>query len=263
MRNTIQNNLRRWNDDYLWPENGDEWNGMARHCGVDYETWKQSLIDNFLIPHLSADATVLEIAPGRGRWTSYIVPRCQQLILVDLSPNCIEFCKEQFSSHPHVRYHVNDGESLPQDLDGAVDFVWSFDAFVHMDRNVIRSYLAEIRRTLKPGGTAIIHHAGRTHAWLWLGFLRQWGPLGRHVFQFLSMGRLSGNDGWRSNVSNKLVAQMVQETGMEIVSSQQTWGENEECGVLRYGDYITVMRRPVENDAWQSRSSCQSQTAAA
>lgn len=261
MRNTIRNNLRRWNDNYLWPDNGDEWNGMARHCGVDYPTWKQSLVDNFLIPHLSADSTVVEIAPGRGRWTSYIVPRCQQLILVDLSPKCIEFCKNQFASHAHVRYYVNDGKSLPDDLDGAVDFLWSFDAFVHMDRHVVGSYLAEIHRVLKPGGTAILHHAGRKHAWLWLGFLRQWGPVGRQVYQLLSMGRLCSHDGWRSNVSNKLVAQMVQDSGMEIVSNQQTWGENEECGVRRFGDYMTVVRKPVESELRQSQSQRHTQAA--
>jgi len=33
MKNSIENNLRKWNDEYGWPKDGDEWDGQARFSG--------------------------------------------------------------------------------------------------------------------------------------------------------------------------------------------------------------------------------------
>jgi hypothetical protein len=40
-----------------------------------------------------------------------------------------------------------------------VDFVFSFDSLVHVDADVIASYLSELGRVLKPGGAGFIHHS--------------------------------------------------------------------------------------------------------
>ena len=245
MKNTVQDNLRMWNEEHPWTKDGDEWDGQARFHGRSYEEWKRSLIDEFLRPHLSPDATVVEIAPGHGRWTETIVENCRRLYLVDLSPNCIEFCRERFAGHDHVVYAVNDGTTLPGVPDGEVDFLWSFDAFVHMDASVIGGYLAQAQRVLRPGGTVVLHHAGRAHAFLGLGFLKSWGRIGRDLYKVLSLGIWNDDDGWRSDVSGRLVRELAVRNGLVVESQTQTWGPQGEYGVLRYKDWMTTIRKPV------------------
>lgn len=41
----------------------------------------------------------------------------------------------------------------------SLDFIFSWDSFVHMNDFVINSYLKEFNRILKPGGHAVIHHS--------------------------------------------------------------------------------------------------------
>ena len=60
---------------------------------------------------LPAD-TILEIAPGFGRWTHYLKDYCNELWAVDKSSNCIEACQQRFASISHVRCYLNDGRSL-------------------------------------------------------------------------------------------------------------------------------------------------------
>jgi hypothetical protein len=146
MRNSIEDNLVFWDQQYDWPKDGDEWDGQARFCRQPYDAWKKSLVETFVAPNISLSSVVLEIAPGHGRWSKEMVGRCKELILVDLSPSCIGFCKEIFASYHHVRYITNDGMSLNAVEDNGVDFVWSYDSFVHMDKDTIGSYLAACRR---------------------------------------------------------------------------------------------------------------------
>ena len=93
--------------------------------------------------------TILEIAPGYGRWTYYLRERCERLIAVDLSPKCIEACRQKFAAYQHITYHVNDGKSLSMIADGSIDFVFSFDSLVHAEADVIETYLNQLARKLK------------------------------------------------------------------------------------------------------------------
>lgn len=241
--NTIENNLKIWDSRYQWPKDGDEWDGQARFCNQPYDRWKKSLVDVFIAPNLSENSIVLEIAPGHGRWSKEIVGLCRELILVDLSPSCIEFCQKLFASYNHVRYLTNDGKSLTGVEDNCVDFIWSYDSFVHMEKDVIESYLREIQRVLKGGGKAIIHHPGRKHAFLWLGFLRYVGKTGREIYKIISMGKLRDKDGWRSNISKKLFYKLAVDSGLIVEDQVQYWGANNEFGVPRCGDFITIVRK--------------------
>jgi len=42
--------------------------------------------------------------------------------------------------------------------DASIDFVFSFDSFVHPTRDVVEAYLRELGRKLKIGGKGFIHH---------------------------------------------------------------------------------------------------------
>ena len=43
--------------------------------------------------------------------------------------------------------------------DASVDFVFSFDSFVHPDREVVEAYLRQLGTKLKIGGKGFIHHS--------------------------------------------------------------------------------------------------------
>ena len=240
MKNSIIQNFRTWNDEYGWAKDGDEWDDEAKLCGVPYETWKRSLVKTLIVPHATGKA-VLEIAPGHGRWSEYIIKVAEHVIMVDLSPNCIEICRKRFGDANNIEYHVNDGKSLPAHLTSEIDFVWSYDSFVHMDSDVIHAYFREFNRVLKSGGTAIIHHANRRR--VYLAFLRNWGRGGTLLYRFLSQGWSTESDGWRSDVSAGMVAQFAQESGLKVEEQIQYWGEGR-CGVPRFNDHITILRKP-------------------
>jgi len=89
--------------------------------------------------------TLLEIAPGFGRWTQYLKDLADYLIVVDLTEKCIMACRERFAAAANISYVVNDGRSLGSVSDVSVDFIFSFDSLVHVEADVIESYLPSLR----------------------------------------------------------------------------------------------------------------------
>lgn len=241
--NSIQNNRRVWDKEHSWPQDGDEWSGQAAFSGQPYEAWKQALVDHFVAPRLRPEATLLEIGPGHGRWTRFLAGHCQQLYLADLSQNCLTHCRNLFGDSG-IDYVLTDGHSLTGIPEQSLDFVWSYDCFVHIAADDAAGYLHDIHRLLKPGGEGVIHHPGRRHATLPLAPLRQRGDLGAKIYTWLSMGSWSRDDGWRSAMSRQRFAALVRAAGLEVVRQQQSFGPNNAFGVHRFGDWITTIRRP-------------------
>lgn len=241
MKNTIINNLESWNDAYHWSQDGDEWQGQAAYCGVDYKTWKQSLANHILFPYLNQNYHVLEIAPGHGRWSALMADRVKELTLIDLGDKNIAFCRERFKNFDHINYITNDGKTLPDIKDESVDLVWSYDSFVHMAKTEIDSYFSEIERVLRPGGKAVIHHANRANAFLWLGFIRHWGEIGKQLYKLISMKTFKDDDGWRSNVSRQRIAKMAKAHNLKVNWQKQFWDGR--IGVPRFNDCITELEK--------------------
>jgi SAM-dependent methyltransferase len=151
---TIEDNRSFWGDTSHWAQCGDEW---SKPWGGPCMQWYGSIL-----PRISAFVptdTILEIAPGYGRWTAFLKDLCKRLIIVDLSESCIERCKQRFADCSHISYFVNDGKSLEMVGDGGVDFVFSFDSLVHAEDEVLKAYAAEIVKKLRPNGAAFLHHS--------------------------------------------------------------------------------------------------------
>jgi SAM-dependent methyltransferase len=150
---TVQENLGVWTT-YDWLAAGDDWS----------EPWggTDGLWFGTLWPRLRSflpTGTILEIAPGYGRCTQYLVPLSEAITLVDLAPNCIDYCRQRFKDFTHIRYAVNDGKSLDMIDNDSIDFVFSWDSLVHVDSEVVAAYLRELSVKLKPGGIGFIHHS--------------------------------------------------------------------------------------------------------
>jgi SAM-dependent methyltransferase len=151
---TVEQNLFLWGKADGWKDDGDKWS--VKWGSTELEWWT-SIFPR--IRQFVPASTILEIAPGFGRWTQFLKGFCQQLIAVDVSPACIERCKERFACDPQVRCYVNDGKSLAMVEDASVDFAFSFDSLVHVEADVIAAYLNELGKKLKPGGFAFLHHS--------------------------------------------------------------------------------------------------------
>src|SRR4051812_46704386 len=150
----VDKNLAVWSDAWDWGDRGDEW---STWWGGTPALWYGALLPRI---HAFVPAgTVLEIAPGFGRWTQYLKDLAGHLILVDLADKCIEHCRTRFADAKNMEFHVNDGRSLPMVADGSVDFVFSWDSLVHADMDIIGDYVSELSRVLTPNGVAFLHHS--------------------------------------------------------------------------------------------------------
>jgi SAM-dependent methyltransferase len=151
---SLNENKERWEDSYAWADAGEEW---SRAWGGSEAQWFGSIL-----PRLHAFVpvgTVLEIAPGFGRWTRFLRPLCDRMVLVDLSERCIDACRARFGEDGSVEYHVNDGRSLEMVADASIDLAFSFDSLVHVDADVIESYLSQLRQKLTADGVVFLHHS--------------------------------------------------------------------------------------------------------
>jgi SAM-dependent methyltransferase len=151
---SIKDNLSYWGDLYDWPSEGDEWSGP---WGDADSQWRATLLPR-VWPFLPSK-TVLEIAPGYGRWSQYLIGASKKYIGVDLAESCVEKCRERFKDADHAEFHANDGKSLAVVEDDSIDFLFSFDSLVHVEEDAIAAYLREFARTLTADGVAFIHHS--------------------------------------------------------------------------------------------------------
>jgi len=150
----LQWNKDTWDHSYNWEHLGDEW---SKDWGGPSMQWFGTLLPR--IHRFVPTGTILEIAPGFGRWTQFLKDLCQTLVGVDLSESCVDACRHRFARASHAMFHVNDGRSLDVIRDGTVDFAFSFDSLVHADEDVIEGYVAQLSRKLSSEGVAFIHHS--------------------------------------------------------------------------------------------------------
>ena len=239
----------KWWNDYAWPEHGDEWDGQAKFCGQPYEAWKRSLENAFMTPRIDPGFTVLELAPGHGRWTDSLLALASHVILADLNPGCIDFLKKKYEERSDVSFMVTDGRSLPGIAAESIDFIWSYDSFVHMEKPVIEAYFREFSRVLRPGRSAIIHHAGRRHLALPFSFIARFGAPGKYLYRLLSMKRDTGggSDGDRSMISDRLIRRLAERARLSATLQTDAWGEDRRFDCRRFMDTITVLEKGIED----------------
>jgi SAM-dependent methyltransferase len=151
---TVEWNRSEWDQRYGWDDGGDEWSSRWGGAKAQWLTCVYPRLARFLPAHM-----VLEIAPGYGRWTQFLLPQCGAYVGVDLAERCVQACRERFAAEAHAVFDVNDGLTLPMVPDESADLVFSFDSLVHVEDDVIGSYLQECRRVLSPDGVALVHHS--------------------------------------------------------------------------------------------------------
>jgi ubiquinone/menaquinone biosynthesis C-methylase UbiE len=116
--------------------------------------------DRFLLPYLNPDHTIVEIGPGGGRWTRYMLSSLT-LYVVDYHQELLDVLAENFKA-PGLRLIKNNGSDFPGIPDECVDFIFSYAVFIQLDVDIIESYLSNMRRLLKPTGCAVIQYSDKT-----------------------------------------------------------------------------------------------------
>ena len=115
-------NKTLWNDQYEWSESGDEW---SKYWGGPRAQWYGAIFPR--ITRWLPAQRVLEIAPGFGRWSQFLLRQTTEFYGVDLSARCVQRCRQRFLAFDRAHFVQNDGVSLQLIEDGAIDFVFSFD----------------------------------------------------------------------------------------------------------------------------------------
>jgi SAM-dependent methyltransferase len=143
-----------WDGRYSWADGGEEW---SAGWGNSEAQWFGTLYPR--VHRLLPVQRILEIAPGYGRWTRFLIEACSAYVGIDLSAKCIEACHARFKGAPHAQFFQNDGFSLADASDGSFDFIFSFDSLVHAEMEVLESYIPQVLEKLSSGGIAFIHHS--------------------------------------------------------------------------------------------------------
>jgi SAM-dependent methyltransferase len=176
------------------PEGFPSYLAEARRARMDVNDYEEQrlgwrlprpTLDHIVFPYLAEDSTVCEIGPGTGRWSRHLLERIPRgnLHLVDPSPWMVRFLGEYFAGTNNVRAHLNDGQSLGFAPDASIDLIFSANTLVELKLGVVYLYALEFRRTLKPGGRAIVDYVDPTTDEGWQHLLSQ-GPEMAGVYTF-------------------------------------------------------------------------------
>lgn len=142
---------------------------------------------------------VLDFAAGYG-WNSVKLRQyADRIIIVDINQESIDACKERFKGDDRFVYIKTNGISLTGIRNEDVTFIYSFDSMVHFDSDVVREYLKEFYRVLKPGGYGFCHHSNYTD-----------NPT----------GDFTKSAHWRNFMSKELFAHYCAKEGLTIVEQR-------------------------------------------
>jgi len=133
---------------------GLEWGDPERDAPLIY------VKNHFLIPYVTPRTTVLEIGPGGGRWTRYLLA-ARMVYAVDYHQELLDELELNFRADNLISIK-NNGTDLPGVPAESIDFVFSFGVFVHLDVHLIDAYLRSFKSVLKAGGNIVLQYADKT-----------------------------------------------------------------------------------------------------
>jgi ubiquinone/menaquinone biosynthesis C-methylase UbiE len=136
---------------------GDEWNDPDGRARKRDDYYFSILADRFV----SADAAVLEVGPGGGKWSIRLAPKARKLICLDVADEMLRRTQERCKAAglTNVETVLGNGIDFQPVADGSIDFFFSFDVFVHIALDDTFSYIHEMNRVLASGGNGSCHFA--------------------------------------------------------------------------------------------------------
>ena len=111
----------------------------------------------FVDPYVGPGVAALEIGPGGGRWTQFLVG-CDRVTCVEYNAEMFPALRSRFPGRDLV-FVTSAGSDLPGVPDGGIDFAFSYGTLVHLEADLVGGYLRALARALRPGGNACLHVA--------------------------------------------------------------------------------------------------------
>jgi ubiquinone/menaquinone biosynthesis C-methylase UbiE len=102
---------------------------------------------------------VVELACGHGRHSERIVGSAGRIVMIDIFESNLDYCRRRVGNHPNVSFLKGDGGSFRPLEDNSTTAIFCYDAMVHFSPEMVRSYLQDATRILKPGGMCLFHHS--------------------------------------------------------------------------------------------------------
>lgn len=182
---------------------------------IDAEPYMEFQWNNIIWPVIKdLDFTsVLDLACGHGRNSEYLRKYTKDLHLVDINKSCIDACFDRFDKikdDTKIHYHVTSGNNLNMIDSNTITLIYSWDSMVHFDKLIVFDYLLEIKRVLKTGGSAFLHHSN----------LGEKNP----------DSNWANNSGTRSDMSGLIMKKYAEDIGLDLVFQKiqglaEGWGE--------------------------------------
>ncbi|MGO9085997.1 MAG: class I SAM-dependent methyltransferase [Candidatus Sulfotelmatobacter sp.] len=116
--------------------------------------------DRYVLPYVKPDQVAVEIGPGGGRWTRYLIG-FGKLYVVDYHAELLNELRRR-CNRPNMQFIVNHGTDFPGVPEASVDYVISIACFVHLELHLIRAYLKNISYILRPGGSVVLTYSDKT-----------------------------------------------------------------------------------------------------
>ena len=133
---------------------GDQW-GDPEH-----EPMLKQVVKQFISPYIRQQANILEIGPGGGRWTQYLLA-CEKLYCVELNPEMFDYLDNRFPEQKHFSFILTNGSDFPGIPASSVDFVFSFGTLVHLDFSIIREYIKNLSEIMRYNGNISIQFSNK------------------------------------------------------------------------------------------------------
>ncbi len=199
---------------FLWgAETAVSYHGAAAsHMDQQWTTLIEPILARYPIDY----SKTIDFAAGYGRNTRKLLEAgAGHVTMVDVNPECVSHLETHF---PRDRTSAvrNDGAGLEGLDTSAFTFLYSFDAMVHFDLEIILSYIPEFARVLEADAYAFVHHSNYTA-----------NP----------GGDFRQNPHWRNFMSAAIFKHIAVRSGFDVVHQQiLSWGEPD-------NDCITVLKR--------------------
>lgn len=106
---------------------------------------------------------LLELACGRGRHAEYALEHFSsdigKLTMMDILESNISYCCTRPLLCNNASILTNNGADFRPIDKSSLTAIYCYDAMVHFNHEVVKSYLKDSFRVLVPGGRALFHHS--------------------------------------------------------------------------------------------------------
>lgn len=128
-----------------WGENGYY---ETFSYGVGYK----NVIEATINPFISQDKTALEIGPGGGTFTQFMVGKFKHLTAIDVirkPPQFDLYESFKYIELPNKCFRCNGVK------DRSIDYCFSYNVFCHLSNVALSEYIRDVNRVMKSGGDFI------------------------------------------------------------------------------------------------------------